>query len=466
MPGRVLVVTYYFPPVGGVGVQRTLKNVTYLPRWGWEPVVVAPRDPAYPLRDPSLLAAVPPGIDVHRSLSLEPSRVQLFGSRLLRRGHGMAKGAAGGGSHRGAGAGIASSSRPGFARRALRRGVSAWSRLWSAVLFPDEAIAWVPFGVRSGRRVHRAAPVDVLFSSAPPFSVHIAAGRLKQTTGLPWVADFRDPWVGNPFAAPVSERRAKREWATERWVVERADRVVVASGEMRDRFAERYPELASRFVCIPNGYDRADAAGIVPVRGPDGRFTVLFAGSLYRPGELEAFLEGTALLLRRRPDLRPRLRVEFVGRANVENRAIAARFTGEGGLGDVVSFEDFVPRPQALARIAGADALLQLMTAAPGTSMFVGGKLMEYLAFDRPILAVMPPGEGRRLVEALPAGYAADVEPAAVAAALERLLDDSPAPQPADPAGRYDRVNLAGELAAVLDEVVREAAGMGRGARG
>ena len=352
----------------------------------------------------------------------------------------------------------------------MRRGVAAWSRFWGTVLFPDEAVAWVPFAVRSGRRVHRTSPVDVLFSSAPPFSVHVAAGRLKQATGLPWVADFRDPWVGNPFAAPVSSRRAARELVTERWIVERADRVVVASSEMRDRFVERYPELESRFVFIPNGYDRADAAGIVPVAGPEGRFTILFAGSLYRPGELAAFLGGAELLLVRRPDLRSRLRVQFVGRANAENRAIAAAYTAPGRIGDVVSFEDFVPRPQALARIAGADALLQLMTAAPGTGMFVGGKLMEYLAFDRPILAVMPPGEGRRLVEGLPAGYVADVEPASVADALERLLDDSPAPRAADPAGRYDRINLAGELAAVLDEVVaeknREPAGPARAGAG
>jgi hypothetical protein len=106
--------------------------------------------------------------------------------------------------------------------------------------------------------------------------------------------------------------------------------------------------------------------------------------------------------------------------------------------------------------MAGADCLLQLMTDEPGTGMFVGGKLIEYMAFDRPILAVMPPGEGRRLVESLPSGRAADVEPGSVADAVERLLDDPPAPRPTDPTGRYDRVNLAGELAAVLDAVVAE----------
>jgi hypothetical protein len=88
--------------------------------------------------------------------------------------------------------------------------------------------------------------------------------------------------------------------------------------------------------------------------------------------------------------------------------------------------------------------------------MFVGGKLIEYMAFDRPILAVMPHGEGRRLVDSLPCGRSADVEPGSVADALEGLLDNPPAPGPTDPTGRYDRVNLARELAALLDQVTAE----------
>ena len=93
-----------------------------------------------------------------------------------------------------------------------------------------------------------------------------------------------------------------------------------------------------------------------------------------------------------------------------------------------------------------------------GSMMGVGGKLAEYLAFDRPILAVMPRGEGRALVEGLPTGIVADVEPGSVADALERLLDHTPAPAPCDPAGRFDRVNLAGELARQLDRLVAERA--------
>ena len=450
MSGRVLVVAYFFPPLGGVGVQRTLKYVTYLPRWGWQPVVVTPRNPAYTVRDPSLLAALSPDLQVERTASLEPGRLPNAVARLLSRGPTDASGAA---------ADLASPPRRGgLAGRLLWKSMILWNRIWNVLLFPDTEVGWVPFGARAGRLVNRRSGFTVIYSTAAPISSHLVAGLVKRATHKPWVADFRDPWLGNPFTAPMRGPRGWLQKRTERWIVSRADRVVVVVEGMRTMFVERYPEFAAKFVCIPNGYDRSDLAGLTPVKGEPGRFTVLFAGSLYRPGELDAFLGGVEKLLARRPDLRSRLRIQFVGQVSASNRSAADLYGAPARLGDVISFEGFMPRRQALARMAGADALLQLMTDEPGTGMFVGGKLYEYMAFDRPILAVMPPGEGRSLVESLPPGMGrvADVEPGSVADALERLLDDPPAPTPTDPTGRFDRANLAGELAALLDGVAGE----------
>ena len=448
MGGRVLVVTYFFPPAGGVGVQRTLKYVTYLPRWGWEPVVVAPADPAFPVRDASLLATLAPELEVYRTASLEPGRLPSIAARLLSRRH-----------QRGSGAVVvdltASSAQGSLSLRLLRKASVLWNRIWAVLLFPDGVIAWLPFAVRSGLMAHRRRPVDVIYSSAAPISTHLAAGLIKRYTGRPWVADFRDPWIGNPFAAPLSRPKRWMQRRMERWIVERADRVIVAVDLMRVQLAERYPDLADKFVHIPNGYDRSDLIGIEPAPPPrPGGFHLLYAGSLYRPKELEAFLLGVERLLARRPDLRQRLKVDFVGRVNDANAKAAAEFDTPERLGGIIGFEGFMPRPKALARMAGADALLQLMPDIAGAEIFVGGKLTEYLAFDRPILAVMPRGEGRALVEGLPTGIVADVEPASVADALERLLDHTPAPAPADPAGRFARVNLAGELARELDRLV------------
>ena len=445
MNHRVLVVTYYFPPTGGVGVQRTLKYVTYLPRWGWEPVVVAPGDPAFPVRDGSLMAVLGPDLEVHRTASLEPARLPTLAARFLSR-------------NRSSSSDLSTESVPSSrSLRVLRKLSIGWNRVWAALLFPEGAVAWVPFAVRAGLKANKRRPVDAIFSSAAPISAHVAAGLIKGRTGRPWVADFRDPWIGNPFAAPMSRPKRYLQRRMERWIVKRADVVIVAVDAMRVQFAERYPDLADKFIHIPNGYDRSDLDGIEPAAPPKpGGFHLLFAGSLYRPKELEAFLQGVERLLVRRPDLRRRLRVDFVGRVNEANVRIAAEFETPERLGDVIGFEGFMPRPKALARMLGADALLQLMPDMAGAGVFVGGKLSEYLAFDRPILAVMPPGEGRALVEGLPTGIVADVEPGSVADALERLLDHTPARSPADPTGRFDRVNLAGELARELDRLVAE----------
>ena len=452
MSGRVLVITYFFPPVGGVGVQRTLKYVTYLPRWGWEPVVVAPGDPAFPVRDPSLMSTLAPDLEVHRTTSFEPGRLPSVAARLLSRHKS--------GSSAVAGDLTASSASGSLPLRILRKVSVVWNRVWAVLLFPDGVIAWMPFAVRSGLMAHRRRPVDVIYSSAAPISTHLAAGLIKHYTGRPWVADFRDPWIGNPFAAPLSRPKRWMQRRMERWIVEQADRVIVAVDLMRVQFAERYPDLADKFVHIPNGYDRSDLIGIEPAPPPQpGGFHLLYAGSLYRPKELEAFLLGVERLLARRPDLRQRLRVDFVGRVNDANAKAAAEFDRPERLAGIISFEGFMPRSKALARMAGADALLQLMPEMAGAEIFVGGKLGEYLAFDRPILAVMPRGEGRQLVEGLPTGIVADVEPASVADALERLLDHTPAPEHADPTGRFDRVNLAGELARELDMVVARPVG-------
>jgi len=457
MQGRVLVVAYNFPPIGGTGVQRTLKYVTYLPQSGWQPVVLTARNPGTLPWDEEAERRLPPDLVVQRAFSPEPVKLRRALGRVARevaalRPKGSPRGASGASVPRPAAVGQAQS-----AVRVRDYGGLAgiWGQIERLTFFPDPEVGWVPFAVRLGLEAHRESPVDVVYSSAGPFSSHLAAALIAVRAGLPWVADFRDPWVGNAFAAPLPSVHARLQARIERRFVHLADRSVFATAGLTDAYSARYPLAAGRFLTIPNGYDRSDLVGIVPAPAPrPGGFHLLYAGSLYRPDELEVFLLGVELLLDRRPELREKLRIDFVGRVNEVNTRIAAEFETPERLGGIVGFEGFMPRPTVLARMAGADALLQLMTDVAGADVFVGGKLLEYLAFDRPILAVMPPGDGRALVERLPTGIVSDVRSDSIADALERLLDRTPAPAPADPAGQFDRVNLARRLAQVLDEVV------------
>lgn len=444
---RLMVVAYNFPPVAGTGVERTLKHVTYLPEHGWQPVVVAPANPAYRLIDPTSLARIPAGIEVHRAPLLEPAHARGVLRRLLRRDRTAAP-------ESGGAAGTARAEAAGGSAGPRKLLNAAWARIIPALFFPDEQLLWAPSAALVGWRAHRRQPVELLYSSAPPFSTHLAAGLLKGLIGVPWVADFRDPWIGNSFARPLGAPHRRLQAILERWIVARADRSVFATGRLRDRYAERYPALADRFVVIPNGYDLADLASAraaAAQRADSGTFHLVYAGSLYGADELALFLDGVELVLARRPELADRLRVEFIGWFNAENTALAARRLP--ALDPVVRRVEFMPRGEALARVAAADAGLHLMADAAGRDLVVGSKLYEYIGLDKPVLAVTPPGEARRLLEQLDWGVVADPTPEGVATGLERIVEMPTSERQADPDRAFERRALTAELARLLDEV-------------
>ena len=468
MAGRVLVVSYNFPPLGGVGIQRTLKYATYLPRWGWEPIVLTARNPGVTLRDDDTARQLPPDLQVERAFCPEPVKLrQALGgmARKLRRRRGPAPAAT-------PGVAPARSHLP----LAARLG-PAWAAAMRLAFFPDEQIGWVPFAARLGRAVCRRTPVDVVYSTYGPVSSHLAASMIARSTGLPWVADFRDPWIGNAYATPLRGLHGYLQRRIERDIVRRADRLVFATQGFLDGYADRYPWAASKMRVIANGYDRNDlpvpeSAGrgeAGAARGAKGRgkaadhaagdtagpkrFRIVFGGSIYGERELEIFLDGLELLVAARSEIRNRLEVEFIGWLSLHNQEVAARYTTPERLGLMLRFTGFLPHRDAVARMATADALLQLVADGPNKAGHQGGKLLEYLGLDRQILAVVPEGKARELLRELDWGVVADPTPEGVADGVGRLLD-SPAPRrKADPTGRYDRVNLAGELAALLDEV-------------
>jgi glycosyltransferase involved in cell wall biosynthesis len=475
-PRRLMVVSYFFPPLGGVGVQRTLKWIRHLEHLGWRAAVIAPRNSGYRARDPALGSDIPATAEVHRTAVVEPDQAPAVMAALKVRFSG-ARGRFDRrvSRHRDGDESVppARADRPSTMRRLARR-------VWAAFvrgLVPDDRVGWAPFAVPAALRVHRRTPVDAIYSSSPPMTAHLVAGIVSRRTGLPWVADFRDPWLGNPFAPRGAAWRRPLDRRLERWIVSRADRVVFAMPTLRARYAERYPDVAGRFVTITNGYDRAEFRAPEEVSSPrprdrgapppsrsfgpshrptvkSDRFRIVYAGSLYGETELELFLAGVELFLGGRPAARDILRIDFVGWFSDRNSEIAGRFLERGRISPVVEFHGFRPRSEALRRVRDADAVLQILADRPGNEMFLGAKLFEYLASGKPLLAVLPEGDARTMLAELGWGIVADPTPAGVADGLGRLLD-APAPTNLpDPEGRYDRSRLARRLAEVLDEAM------------
>jgi glycosyltransferase involved in cell wall biosynthesis len=445
------MILYFFPPVGGGGVQRNLAYARYLPSYGWRPVVVATRNPGYRVRDASLGRSLPSGVGLERTRGPEPVHARNAIGRLIRsswsRQRPQAGARAAGGSQTGS-PGIDTGQRPWW----WRSGNAAWAYATRLLFFPDEQILWIPFATIRGVRIHHREPLDVVYSSSAPVTSHLIAGLVSRITHVPWVADFRDPWVGNTFAASSFGFQRWLQVRIERWIVRRADRVVFATPSMHRAYARRYPRWAGRFATIPNGYDPADfpetSAG---PRDPD-HFRLVYAGAIHTATELDRFLGGVELLLARRPDLGQRLRIEFVGWLSGANEEVAASWAAR--LSPVVTFSGFRPRADVIGLLQQANAGLQLLDDGPGRQFFVGGKLFDYLALNLPIFVMAPPGDTRALVTGLGWGTVVDPNPEAVAGGLEAFVEAPASSQPADPEGRYDRQRLTGQLAEILDDLV------------
>ncbi len=451
---RVLMLLFHFPPLGGVAVPRNVRNVEYLPRFGWTPVVVAPSDAAG-LMDPDTLALVPLATRVIRARCPEPRDLRRVVDPL-RRAVGRAS-RVGTGPARAPSRGEPGSGEPPWPPRddagASGRPAPAWAwRLYRLLAFPDGQVGWLPFAVVAAVRAHRAGPFDVIYSTSAPITAHVVAGIVKRLTGVPWVAEFRDPWLGSPIAAALGGRQPwlhrRLQVRLERWIVHSADRIVFLSSSTAGAYRHRYPD-AAEMVTITNGHDRGDVVPHAAGRHGPGRFRIVSAGSL-RPAELKVFLEAVSRLAARRPSLADELEIVFYGHVSTECQAVADRFTSLDPLGTIVQFPGFVPRSIALEAIAGADAALVMLGAGPGMGQFVPGKLFEIIGQDKQVLAVLPPGDAREILAELDWGVVAEPDAPDIERAIERLLALPPPTRRADPKGAYDRVALARRLADTL----------------
>ena len=267
---RLLLVTYYFPPSGGAGVQRTLKYTKYLREHGVEPVVLTVEAGAYPSLDPTLAADVPEGVEVIRTRALDP--FGLYGAIT--------------GTSRKEAVAVGSVADTG----SLGKKLGLWAR--ANVFLPDARVGWVPFALRAARARIARGDVDAVLTSGPPHSAHLVGlglRRQRRALGLPWIADFRDPWTGITFydELPMTPLARAFDARLERRVLRSADRVITVSPTWA-RDLEEQGGLASGAVeVIQNGFDPADFADVDETVREDA-FEVAHVGSLYGPRNPEA----------------------------------------------------------------------------------------------------------------------------------------------------------------------------------
>ena len=378
----ILMLVNFFPPAGGGGVHRPLSFVRHLSRSNWRVTVVTPEPGEFWISDPALARAIPDGVRVVRTRSAS-------GARLLCRG------------------------RAANSRRSSS-GFGVLRRLGEFLVLPDTYRGWVPFARRAAAELCRAERFDCLYSTSPPDSTHLAAAAIARRFRIPWVADFRDPWIGLHLRRPPTALHAAIHRSMERRAAG-ADRVLVTTDWQLEDLERRYP--GAQVVKIPNGYEEEDFAGLRPDR-PAGPFTISHFGMLTLGRSTRPFLAGLARLFERSPELGKRIAAAFIGPRETANEAWVGRF----GLGDAVRFEDTLSHEACVRREAESHALLLVKHDDPRYRGLVPGKLFEYIGARRPILALVPEGEAAAIVRRLRRGEVAPLDSAgAIADAIERL---------------------------------------------
>ncbi len=375
---KLLLVSLYFPPAGGGGVQRSLKFATHLPALGIETHVLAPDDPKWIHTDAELQA--PTQAWVHRARYIGPK-----GRKPAEELHGRT--------------GLDRYAR--HARLASRR-----------LLLPDENVTWNVTAIPAAIRIVKQEGIDVVLTSSPPGSVHFIGAAAKRATGVKWVADLRDSLVAHPHRA--SERLAVRVkeqgiQAVARLVARSADAIVTVSEAITEETRGLSPR--GTVTTIANGSDFDDFAGLEYRRGE--RFRITHTGSFFGKRDPRPFLSALH-------DSGLDVVARFIGDFRSTDREWAERL----GLGDRLELHEYVPRRRSLELQRDSDALLLLIPDAGGRGRGVlSGKVFEYLAAERPILAAVPPeGAAAKLIEQTGAGLVAppdDVE--ALKAALGEL---------------------------------------------
>jgi glycosyltransferase involved in cell wall biosynthesis len=364
---KLLLVTLYFPPAGGGGVQRPLKFASHLPALGIETHVLAPDDPKWVHEDSDL--PLPTQAWVHRARYVGPR-----GRRLADELHG----------------------RTGV-DLALRRASTIGRRL----LLPDENVTWNATAIPKAISIARSEGIDVVLTTSPPGSVHLIGAAVKRATGAKWVADLRDSIALHAHRSSdgVGARaKQKARAGIAHLVARQADAIVTAAEAITKETQGLSPR--GRVLTIPNGCDFDDFAGLPYTRGD--RLRITHAGSFFGKRDPRPFLR--ALAESQLEDVV----VRFLG----DFRPADREYMESLGLADRVELVDHVPRRESLRLQRDSDVLLLLIPDAGGRGRGVlSGKVFEYLAAERPVLAVVPPdGAAAELVRDTGAGVVAAPE--------------------------------------------------------
>lgn len=413
---KVLFIANQFPPMGGSGVQRSVKFVKHLNKFGYEPIVFTRQIGNMPLKDETLLKDVPQGTKIIRTKAYELTELKgvlkLFGKVL---------------------------------------GLK--------VLYPDSSRLWEIFSRKKALEVVRKENIKIIYSTSAPYSDHLLALYIKKKMPqIKWIVDFRDEWTNNPYTldSPHNFFRTKREKKMEQEVLKNADRVIANTPVMTKNFINIYGREENKFVTIPNGYDEEDFKGLDIKKANNEKMTFVYTGALYGRRKPDNFFKALKELKEENKINSDKILVKLIGNYHRDKLLNNIKSYGLEQQFEIVGY---VPHDECIKHQLSCDALVLIEGGGRGSDAFYTGKIFEYMNTGKPVVAILPKGVAADLVKEAKIGEVAFTDSVeeiknVVANYYNKWLDNSlEFKGDYNVIKRYERKELTKELANVFDSL-------------
>jgi len=374
MNKKVLIITYYWPPAGGPGVQRVLKFAKYLPEFGWDPIILTVANGEYPAIDESLAKDIPEGCKVYKTKAFEPTT-------FYRKFTGMKQDEK---------IPVANLAQKNIS---WKKKLSNWVRL--NLFVPDAKIGWIPYAVSQGKQIIKKEQPDIIFSSSPPPTVHLIAKKLTKWSGLKWVADFRDPWTKIHYLHdqkfnPISKRRNEK---LERSVVIECDKATCVSSNFVDLISSNQQD---KFKIITNGYDN-ETTFSTGEKASNNVFNILYIGGLTWNRYYKSFFVWLKELIEKGDLDKNKVRIQLAGSIEPTIKKEIEELFSTLNVLEVIAY---LPHSEAVSLMQESDLLLLFLEQVAGYEGHIPGKLFEYISTQNRILGLgNTAGESAQILE-------------------------------------------------------------------
>jgi glycosyltransferase involved in cell wall biosynthesis len=368
---KVLVIAYYYPPLGLSGVQRTLKFTKYMKNFNWEPTVITTGDVAYFAHDNSLLKeAEEAGIRIIRTEAADVNA-------LIGKQYKTVK----------------------MPKEKIRK---LLSRLSKTFFIPDNKKSWAKKAYQTAQKLLQEEKFDIIYVTIPPFSSFMYAAKLKKEFGIPLFVDYRDLWFGNHFAfypTPYHRYKHKKQEYT---ALHATEKVIALNRRVKENILLTYPFLSfNDVIIIPHGYDPSDFEVAVDKSESSKKMKLNYAGIFYENITPEYFLKAFKDLSIERPDIAANIELGFIGYLRDENKGLIS----ELGIGDSVKDYGYMEHKEAVKKLKSSDVLWMMIGKAPNADTISTSKLYEYFGSRKPILASVVDGVAKNALQEYGAAF-------------------------------------------------------------